>query len=149
MMMSIGVSDEAIAQMLADHARVVVERDQVTVERDLAVGEREQYRELYLRTLEQCRKLELGLVGPKSERLGADDAQLTMAVLGMLLGERSSDAAEAPELPATQPVREHERTKPTGRKPLPETLPRVEVQVLPEDVQGQVVLPAAHDGARR
>jgi transposase len=97
----------------------------------------EHYRELYLRTLEQCRKLELGLVGPKSERLGADDAQLTMAVLATLLGEHSGDATEAPELPATQPVREHERAKPTGRKPLPETLPRVEVEVLPEDVQRQ------------
>jgi transposase len=120
-MMSDLVSDEAIAQLVS--------------ERDQAVAACEHYRELYLRTLEQCRKLELGLVGPKSERLGADDAQLTMSVLGLLLGERADDAAETPEPPAPQPVREHERAKPTGRKPLPESLPRVDLEVLPDDVQ--------------
>jgi transposase len=94
-------------------------------------AEREHYRELYLRMLEQCRKLEPGLLGQKSERLGANDAQLTMGVLATLLGERPV-VDEAPPIP---PVREHERQKPTGRKPLPEQLPRVEVEVLPEDVQ--------------
>ena len=81
--------------------------------------------------LEQCRKLELGLLGQKSERLGDNDAQLTMSVLATLLGERPA----VDEAPPTQPVREHERQKPTGRKPLPEQLPRVEVEVLPDDVQ--------------
>ena len=57
MMMTTLVSDEAIAQMLADNERLAAER--------------EHYRELYLRTLEQCRKLELGLLGQKSERSGA------------------------------------------------------------------------------
>jgi transposase len=94
-------------------------------------AEREHYRELYLRMLEQCRKLELGLLGQKSERLGANDAQLTMAVLATLLGERPVVDEAAP----TQPVREHERQKPTGRRPLPEHLPRVEVEVLPDEVQ--------------
>jgi transposase len=122
--MTTGVSEDAIAQMLADNARFVAERDQ-------AVAEREHYRELYLRTLEQCRKLELGLLGQKSERLGADEAQLTMAVLALLLDERSAADEPAP----TQAVREHERHKPTGRKPLPEHLPRVDVEVLPDDVQ--------------
>lgn len=92
--------------------------------------EREQYRELYLRTLEQCRKLELGILGQKAERLGANDAQLTMAVLATLLGRSA-----AVEPVAEQPVREHTRAKPTGRKPLPENLPRVEVEVLPDEVQ--------------
>ena len=95
-------------------------------------AEREHYRDLYLQMLEQCRKLELGLLGQKSERLGDSDAQLTMGVLATLLGERPA-LDEAP--PATQPVREHERHKPTGRKPLPEQLPRVDVEVLPDDVQ--------------
>ena len=94
-------------------------------------AEREHYRELYLRMLEQCRKLELGLFGQKSERLGANDAQLTMAVLATLLGDRPV----VNEAPPTQPVREHERQKPTGRKPLPEHLPRIEVEVVPDEVQ--------------
>jgi hypothetical protein len=53
MMMIAVVSDEAIAQMLADNEGVAAER--------------EHYRHLYLRTLEQCRKLKLGLLGPKSD----------------------------------------------------------------------------------
>jgi hypothetical protein len=124
-MRSPGVSEEAIAQMLADNERLVADNERLATER-------EHYRELYLRTLEQCRKLELGLLGQKSERLGTNEAQLTMAVLATLLGERANAADEpAP----TQPVREHERHKPTGRKPLPAHLPRVDVEVLPDDVQ--------------
>src|SRR5205814_607815 len=78
-------------------------------------NEREQYRELYLQTLELCRKLELGILGQKSERLGENDAQLTLALLGTLLGAREAAETTVEE----QPVREHKRTKPTGRKPLP------------------------------
>src|SRR5262245_45315618 len=99
--------------MLADNERLVADNERLATER-------EHYRELYQRTLEQCRKLEIGLLGQKSERLGGNEAQLTMAVLATLLGERP--AADEPT--PTQPVREHERHKPTGRKPLPEHLPR-------------------------
>ena len=109
--------DEELAALRADNDRLSAER--------------EHYRELYLRTLEQCRKLELGLLGPKSERLGANNAQLTMGVLATLLGERPV----VDEAPPTQPVREQERQKPTGRKPLPDQLPRVDVEVIPDDVQ--------------
>jgi hypothetical protein len=61
-------------------------------------AEREHYRELYLRTLEQCRKLELGLLGQKAERLSPNDAQLTMQVLATLLDPRG---AVEPSLIAT------------------------------------------------
>src|SRR5262245_1697949 len=114
--MSSRVVDESIAQLETQLERALAERDH--------------YRELYLRTLEQCRKLELGLLGQKSERLGANDAQLTMAVLATLLRERPTTDEPAP----TRPVREHQRAKPTGRKPLPENLPRVEVEVVPDEV---------------
>ena len=95
------------------------------------VEERDQYRELYLKMLEQCRKLEQGILGQKSERLPANEAQLTMAVLATMLGHD----ADAPV--DTKPVREHERARPTGRKPLPESLPRVDVEILPDEVQRQ------------
>jgi len=72
--MSSRVADESITQLETQLERALTGRDH--------------YRQLYLRTLEQCRKLELGLLGQKSERLGANDAQLTMAVLATLLGER-------------------------------------------------------------
>jgi transposase len=101
-------------------------------------AEREQYRKLYLQMLERCRKLELGLLGPKRERLSGGDAQLTMSMLGMLLGDgtgASAAPAAPPPPPAETPVAAHTRAKPTGRKPLPEKLPRVEVEVLPPEVQ--------------
>jgi transposase len=91
----------------------------------------EQYRELYLKTLEQVRKLELGLLGQKAERVPANQAQLSMAVLETLLGR----AATPEPAPAQEKVREHTRTKPTGRKPLPETLPRVEIELVPPEVE--------------
>lgn len=96
--------------------------------------EREQYRELYLRTLEQCRKLERGiLAGQKAERLSKSDAQLTLALLGTLLAER--ELADSPDAKPPAPKPRKEPRRPTGRKPLPESLPRVEIEVLPEEVQ--------------
>src|SRR6185437_9082119 len=101
-------------------------------------AERDEYRKLYLQMLERCRKLELGLMGPKRERLSESDAQLTMSMLGLLLGDgnggSATPSAPAPPPPET-PVAAHTRAKPTGRKPLPEKLPRVDVEVLPPEVQ--------------
>lgn len=48
-------------------------------ERDAAKEERDAYHDLYLETLETCRRLERGLAGQKSEKLPADESQLTLA----------------------------------------------------------------------
>jgi transposase len=102
-------------------------------------AEREEYRKLYLSTLELCRKLELGILGQKRERVGADGAQLTLSLLGLMLG--SSAGADQEEEPTPEPspteVRAHTRQKPTGRKPLPESLPRVDIEVVPPEVEQQ------------
>ena len=122
------------AKLAALSARV----DGLAAEREALSAERDEYRKLYLQTLERCRKLELGLVGPKRERLSGSDAQLTMSMLGLLLGDgdggRAAPPAPAPPPPET-PVAAHTRAKPTGRKALPEKLPRVDVEVLPPEVQ--------------
>lgn len=47
----------------------------------------------------------------------------------MLLGKKAEMSATA-----TEQVRAHERTQPTGRKPLPEHLERVELELIPLDV---------------
>jgi len=101
-----------------------------------AESERDQYRQLYLETMERCRKLELGLVGRKSERLASDEGQLSLAMLETVLGERTSAEVEAmlAEL-RTAEVRAHSRQKPTGRKPIAEHLPRVEIIVVPPEVE--------------
>jgi transposase len=100
-------------------------------------GEREEYRRLYLETLELCRKLELGIVGQKSERLSPADTQLALALLGTLLGDVARGTASPPAAPPVEAVRAHTRHKPTGRKPLPDKLPRVDIEILPPEVQQQ------------
>ena len=108
---------------------------------DAVAGERDEYRRLYLQTLELCRKLERGIIGPKRERLSASDAQLTMSMLHMLLGDGAGGTPAPPEsardAPAPTEVAAHTRAKPTGRKPLPDHLPRVDVEVLPPEVERQ------------
>jgi transposase len=106
-------------------------------ERQAAARERDEYRALYLETMERCRKLELGILASKSEHLPDGGAQLSLDVLSMVLGDRQRaelDAALA-AANAEQVIPEHTRRKPTGRKPLPEHLPRVEIQVLPPEVE--------------
>jgi transposase len=97
--------------------------------------ERDEYRRLYLDALEKNRKLELGLLGQKAERVPANDNQLTLQLLSTLLGEDEAkpkpDADPGPG-PRSNPPREH---KPTGRKPLPENLPRIEIELIPDEVQ--------------
>ena len=74
--------------------------DSLSAENARLAREREQYRDLYLRTLELCKKLERGiLAGHKAERLSPHEAQLTLALLGTLLATREPPAppAEPPE----------------------------------------------------
>ena len=104
---------------------------------DALSAEREHFRGLYLQMLEVCRKLELGIVGSKRERLSDSDAQLTMSMLGMLLDGAGRGTATAPPSPATTEIAAHTRTKPTGRKPLPDSLPRVDVEILPPEVKAK------------
>lgn len=117
---------------------LTVEREALAAERATLATERDEYRKLYLQTLELCRKLERGIVGAGRERLSPGDSQLTMSLLGMLLGDGagSAPAAAKPPAPAAETeVAAHTRAKPTGRKPLPEKLPRVEIELLPPEVQ--------------
>ena len=130
------------SQVAAQHNQVVAERDQLAGKHNQVVAERDHYHALYLKTLELCRKLEQGLIGPKSERSSPDDTQLSMAVLAQMLATEppppgstpSTDDEAAPEggpAPDDKPA----RRKPTGRRPLPPELPRVEVEIVPEEVQ--------------
>jgi transposase len=99
--------------------------------RELA-DERDRYHALYLEMLERCEKLARGLVGPKTERFSKSEGQLALELLGLVL---QGATHEGPATEQKQAVRAHERAKPTGRQPLPETLPRVEIEVLPEAVK--------------
>jgi transposase len=120
---------EQVAQLTTRHAELLQQIEQLA-------SERERFRELYQRLLETCKRLEQGILGHKAERLSSSDAQLTLQILGSLLAARDAGGpASAGENPSTQKVAAHTRSKPTGRKPLPEHLPKVEIEVLPEEVK--------------
>lgn len=119
---------------MTDLAQLARRLDELEERVAVAELERDQYRRLYLETMERCRKLERGLIGQKSERLRKDDAQLSLSVLEMMLGEREAAQLEYDEV-IDQPVRAHKRSKPTGRRPIAEHLPRVDIEVLPPEVE--------------
>jgi len=122
---------------VVDVAEIVHRLDELEKKFAVSQRERDEYRRLYLETMERCRKLELGLLSSKSEHLRRDDSQLTLDVLTMVLDERQRaelDAALA-AANAEQQIPAHTRRKPTGRKPIPDDLPRVEIEVLPPEVQ--------------
>jgi transposase len=115
-----GERDETIAELLARIATLEHERDE--------------YRTLYLLLREQYERLKRGLLGQKAERLGRGEnpAQLTLAMLGLLLGEAGESepapAAAAIDVPA------HPRRQ-AVRRPLPENLPHVTIEILPPEVE--------------
>ena len=102
-------------------------------------AERDAYKRLYVETLELCKRLELGIVGRGRERDLDNPAQTTMSLLSMMTGGAgtATAAASAAQPDETVQVLAHERKKPTGRQPLPENLPRVEIEVLPPEVRAR------------
>ena len=94
-------------------------------ERSAAEDARDQYHKLYLEMLERCRKLERGLLGQKAERLPDNEQQLTLSILQMALGHGAVE-----ELEEDTEVEAHRRRNAHGRKPIPEHLPRVEIEVV-------------------
>ena len=127
---SVPATDTVDAQPNAAQAKV----DALVAANEKLAAERDEYRKLYLAMLGTCRKLELGIVGQKKEKVATAPGQMSLAVLATFLSEQARGTAPAP--PAElEHVREHTRQKPTGRKPLREKLPRVEIEVLPPEVQ--------------
>jgi transposase len=125
-----GVDLDALVRRLDE-----LEREQQRLEETLHTVEqnRDEYRALYQQMLERCRKLERGLIGQKAERLPAHESQLSLAVLASVLGERAVDDAVAAA--GVEEVRAHQRKKPTGRNALPEEIPRVDIEIIPDEVQ--------------
>lgn len=121
---------------MTDAAQILQRLDELEKRVATAERERDEYRALYLQTMERCRKLELGILGSKSEHLPDNTAQLSLGVLSMVLGERKAAELDAALAAANdeQEVKAHTRRK-AGRKPPPAHMPRVEIQVLPPEVE--------------
>jgi transposase len=130
-----GVASETLSERVealeASLAALAAQNATLAADNAKLAHERERYHALYLQLLEINKKLERGLLGQKAERLPADEAQLTLQLLATLLGDH---APQAPERENRQAVAPHTRRKPTGRKPLPEHLPRVEIELVPDEV---------------
>ena len=125
-----------VSQTASDHANNTDDEKNIAelcVMVETLSEERDAYKKLYTEMLERCRKLELGIFGQKREKFSTNDAQLTLSILNMLL--QNGDSPTAPPEPTQIPA--HTRQKPTGRKPLPEHLPRIDICVLPKEVQEQ------------
>ena len=112
-----------------------LEREQSELREALvrAEAERDEYRKLYRLLQEENEQLKRGLLGQKAERLPKDDAQLSLAILELALGGQTPSFDE-PAIEIEQTIPEHKRRKPV-RKPLPEHLPRVEIEILPDEVK--------------
>ena len=91
--------------------------------------ERDEYRKLVLHLREEIERLKRGLLGQKAERLPANDAQLSLMMLGLALGDGpATEPVTSP--PDEEIVAAHTRRKPV-RKPLPADLPRVQIEIVP------------------
>ncbi len=111
-----------IATLLAENATLSRERDE--------------YKKLVLLLQEANERLKRGLLGQKAERLPSNDAQLSLAVLRLALGA-DADQADAPTASnedEQQTIAEHTRRKPV-RKPFSDDLPRVTIEVIPDEVK--------------
>jgi transposase len=117
-------AESVVAELRTENAGLRTDNEKLKAERD-------QFRRMYLEMLELARKLELGIVGRGREKDVGDTSPLSLLAL-MNGGAPAPEPAAEPE---KQKVEAHERAKPTGRKPLPEKLPRVTIEVVPEEVQ--------------
>jgi transposase len=96
---------------------------------------------IYLDMLQKFRLLERGILFQGRERLPVDES-LTLPLLSLMMngGAEASVAApatvEAPAAPAVPPPTQS-RAKPTGRQVLPEKLPRVDLVVVPPEVEAK------------
>jgi transposase len=130
--LNIVIDLQTLAKRLDD-----LEREQAHTRAALVSAEqaRDEYHRLYLEMLERCRKLERGLLGQKAERFASHEAQLSLDLLGMLLSERES-ADVLGSIPSDeQQVQAHTRHKPTGRNPIAEHIPRVDIEIVPDEVK--------------
>lgn len=125
-----------------------------------AIRARDAYRKLLEDLREENEKLKLGLIGPKSHRFkGEDGAQLSLQVLAALLGREDAEAVDPEKLteellaqaeqdaadsgdgdegtaePEEDPKVHRRPRKPTGRRTARETVHKVTVERLPEEVQ--------------
>lgn len=121
------VSERAAATSFLDALAKLDELQKVQRERD-------EYKKLYTHLQEENERLKRGLLGKKAEKLPQNDAQLSLAILGLMLGGGEEPgpppAAEEP----TRVIPEHTRKVPKRRGPS-DDWPRVYIELVPPEVE--------------
>lgn len=90
-----------------------------------------EYKKLYALLREENERLRRGLVGQKAEKLPQDDAQLSLAILELMM---RGEAESPPPPPEEQQVEAHTRSKPKRKLP-PAEWPRVYIELVPPEVE--------------
>ncbi len=96
--------------------------------------ERDEYKKLYTHLREENERLKRGLLGKQAEKLPQNDAQLSLAILGLMLGGGEEPAPRPAEEEETQVVPEHTRKVPKRRGPS-DDWPRVYIELVPPEVE--------------
>jgi len=99
-----------------------------------AQRERDEYKKLYAHLREENERLKRGLLGKKAEKLPQNDAQLSLAILGLMLGGGEEPAPPPAEDEDTQVIPEHTRKVPKRRGPS-DDWPRVYIELVPPEVE--------------
>lgn len=120
----------ALESVVAQQAVELAEARETIKKRE---RERDEYKSLVQHLREENERLKRGLLGQKAERLPQNDAQLSLAIMGLMLDKDAAGKAAEPPV-VEQLVAEHTRKKPV-RKPFPDELPRVTIELLPPEVE--------------
>jgi transposase len=99
-----------------------------------AEHERDEYKKLYTHLREENERLKRGLLGKKAEKLPQNDAQLSLAILGLMLGGGEEPASPPAEEEPTRVIPEHTRKVPK-RRGLSDDWPRVYIELIPPEVE--------------
>jgi hypothetical protein len=127
------VSEDATRTQLLE-ALGALDRDAVLSHLEKVTRERDEYKKLAALLQEANEKLKRGLLGQQAERLPSNDSQLSLAILRLALGLKDDEVEARPPPAEEQTVPEHTRRKPV-RKPIPDSLPRVTIEMLPDEVK--------------
>ena len=123
--------EQRIAELEASTRETQTAHNELQAALAKVVHERDEYKKLFELSREECDRLRRGLLGQKAERLPSDVKQLSLDILGLAMSAAALDAPASSE----QEVKAHKRQKPTGRKPLPESIPAVRIELTPAEVE--------------
>jgi transposase len=99
-----------------------------------AQRERDEYKKLNAHLREENERLKRGLLGKKAEKLPPNDAQLSLAILGLMLDSGDTPSPPPVEEEPTRTIPEHTRKVPKRRGPS-DDWPRVYIELVPPEVE--------------